>query len=159
MIRPTLLPATDRTPTPWKNGGGVTSEVAVHPAGAGMNDFLWRVSIADVAEPGAFSTFPEIDRVLAVIEGQLRLGVDGQQVRLSPETPAHAFPGDVDAFGEPLGGPVRDLNLMVRRGAWRGSTEIVPPSDHVAIEPRAEQVLIVAIDTAKIVAGETFTLR
>ncbi|WP_210147850.1 HutD family protein [Aromatoleum petrolei] len=30
----------------WKNGGGVTLEVALQPAGAGLTDFDWRVSSA-----------------------------------------------------------------------------------------------------------------
>ena len=34
--------------TPWKNGMGRTRELAVHPAGAGMDDFIWRVSVAEV---------------------------------------------------------------------------------------------------------------
>ena len=38
---------------PWRNGGGVTREVAVD--GPGAQDFEWRISIADVNEPGPFS--------------------------------------------------------------------------------------------------------
>ena len=31
---------------PWKNGGGETTEIAVFPSGAGLDDFEWRISMA-----------------------------------------------------------------------------------------------------------------
>ncbi len=40
---------------PWKNGGGSTLELLQEPAADG--GFHWRLSIADVATPGPFSTF------------------------------------------------------------------------------------------------------
>ena len=161
MTRPILLPAADRIATPWKNGGGVTSEVAVFPAGASMDDFLWRVSIAEVAQAGAFSRFPMIDRVLAVLEGHLSLTVAGEDalVQLSPTTGAHAFPGDIDAHGTPVDGPVRDLNVMVRRGAWQATTEMVRPSAPVQIDELTRHVLLVAMGAACVQhGGESFAL-
>ncbi len=161
MARPILLPAADRIASPWKNGGGVTSEVAVFPAGASMDDFLWRVSIAEVTEAGAFSRFPMIDRVLAVLEGVLSLAVAERDapVLLSPGTGAHAFPGDVDAYGTPLDGPVRDLNVMVRRGAWQATTEVLRPSTPVRIDELPLCMLLVATGLARVERlGETFAL-
>ena len=65
----TLLdPATARA-MPWKNGGGSTVELAISPADAGLEDFAWRISTAQVAVDGAFSSFPGIDRSLAVLAG------------------------------------------------------------------------------------------
>ena len=48
--------------TPWKNGGGTTQEIAGWPAGAGLDAFGWRVSIACIAASGPFSVFAGIDR-------------------------------------------------------------------------------------------------
>ncbi|CAM5655899.1 hypothetical protein SSPIM334S_00286 [Streptomyces spiroverticillatus] len=42
-----LLRAADRTAVPWKNGGGITREIAAWPQGAA--DFDWRVSTRRVA--------------------------------------------------------------------------------------------------------------
>lgn len=162
MTHPILLPAARRIASPWKNGGGVTSEVAVFPAGASMEDFLWRVSIAEVAEAGAFSRFPMVDRVLAVLEGSLSLSIAGEDmpVLLSSATGAHAFPGDVDAHGAPLGGPVRDLNVMIRRGAWQATTEVLRPSAPMQIDDLSRCVLVVAMGEARVeVRGETFALN
>ncbi|HET8765250.1 MAG TPA: HutD family protein, partial [Rhodanobacter sp.] len=37
-----ILHLADCPPRPWKNGLGRTRELAIHPPGAGMDDFLWR---------------------------------------------------------------------------------------------------------------------
>ena len=66
-----LLPALDRTARPWKNGGGVTRDVAVFPAEANDDDFLWRASVATIAAAGPFSPFPGIDRTLILLGGEL----------------------------------------------------------------------------------------
>jgi len=113
-----VLRAADRIATPWKNGGGVTREVAAWPPGSGFDDFQWRVSMAEVRRDGPFSIFPNVDRILAVLEGRLALAVTGLTTfELSPDSPPAAFPGDAPANGHVLEGPVLDLNLMTRRGA------------------------------------------
>ena len=111
-----VLRAAQRAAVPWKNGGGLTREVAAHPAGSGFGTFDWRISIAEVAAPGPFSLFPGIERRMALLAGRLALRIEGRApVTLTPESPAIAFSGDVPAFGEPQDGPVTDLNLMTRR--------------------------------------------
>jgi environmental stress-induced protein Ves len=49
---------------PWKNGGGTTRQLAVGPADATADDFLWRLSIARIDAPGSFSVFSGIDRTI-----------------------------------------------------------------------------------------------
>ena len=48
-------------PAPWKNGGGSTTEIAVWPNGAGLDEFDWRISLATITQSGPFSFFPGID--------------------------------------------------------------------------------------------------
>ena len=55
---------------PWKNGGGTTTEVAVSPDHAGLEDFDWRISMARVETSGPFSSFAGIDCTLSVLEGE-----------------------------------------------------------------------------------------
>lgn len=116
----THLPAADRIAVPWRNGGGVTREVAAFPANSDMVDFLWRVSVAEVAAAGPFSLFPGIDRILTVLEGRLRLNVAGEPVSLSADSNPLRFRGEasVDGWLE-SGTAVTDLNVMVRRGAFQ----------------------------------------
>ena len=118
-----LLRATDRVAQKWKNGGGVTREVAVSPDGAGFDRFDWRVSIAEVAAAGPFSRFAGIDRTLAVLGGRMRLTFPEHVLELDAECAPLAFPGEASCDGTPLGGTVTDLNLMTRRGKVRGRME------------------------------------
>jgi environmental stress-induced protein Ves len=118
-----LLRAAERIAQPWKNGGGVTREVAVWPQGAGLDDFLWRVSIAEVASAGPFSRFDGIDRTLAILEGRMALAFEDRAVELDTVSTPFAFPGDVACSGTPIGGAVIDLNVMTRRGWVRASVE------------------------------------
>jgi environmental stress-induced protein Ves len=116
---------------PWRNGGGVTREVASHPAGAasgpgtGDGGWDWRVSIADVAKAGDFSAFPGMDRVLTVVEGELLLlSVDGAEHPLEKYRPFR-FSGDAAAAGALPTGDIRDLNVITRTGAFKGYTSII----------------------------------
>jgi hypothetical protein len=114
-----VLRAADRTPMPWKNGGGVTYEVAVEPPGAGFADFGWRVSTAVVASDGPFSRFEGIDRTLVLLEGDgLTLDVAGKAMALTAGSEPLEFDGGTPASAALAAGPILDLNFMVRRGAW-----------------------------------------
>ncbi len=115
-----ILSAVDRQAVPWKNGGGVSREIAAYPAGSNMETFEWRVSAAVVAANGPFSVFEGVERTLAVLDGKglsLRIG-GAAPVLLRPDHDALGFPGDVAAAATLVGGPVTDLNVMTRRGAW-----------------------------------------
>lgn len=115
-----ILRAADYKRMPWKNGGGETVEIAVFPLDASIDDFEWRISMATVAEHGSFSTFPGIDRSLTVLEGEgVELRVDGRHaasVRLNSRP--YTFPADAATDARLIGGPVRDLNIMTRRGRF-----------------------------------------
>ena len=113
-----ILRAEDHKRMPWKNGGGETVEIAVFPDGAGLDDFDWRVSMARVEGDGPFSSFPGIDRTLAILDGAgMVLEVDGQpSLRLTLETGPHAFPADASTSAQLIDGTVTDLNVMTRRG-------------------------------------------
>lgn len=116
------IPYARLTPTPWKNGGGLTREIARYPANSSLDDFEWRISRADVAESGPFSRFADVDRHLLLLEGGLLLQDDeGVCLQLSADSPAHAFAGETSLFATLSGGAVRDFNLMLRRGRWRGT--------------------------------------
>ncbi|AHE54745.1 HutD/Ves family protein [Sphingomonas sanxanigenens] len=152
MVR--LLPAADRVAKPWKNGGGTTSDLLFFPPDAGMEDFGWRLSIADVAAAGPFSAFADVDRSLSVLEGDLELAVAGDApVRLTPEAGAFSFAGDAPAHGRPVGGAVRDLNLMVRRGAWRGRVDRVTDFPAAIAAGDAAALVVLATGETTVDAG------
>ncbi|MGW4568545.1 HutD/Ves family protein [Streptomyces sp. NPDC004561] len=153
-----VLRAQERTPAPWKNGGGVTSEVAAHPEGAGTGDFVWRVSIADVAKSGPFSVFEGVDRIITVVDGPgMSLTVDGvPHVMAAPFEP-FTFSGDSDTKCELLGGPIVDFNVMVRRADAAARVRIV--RDRVAVRPEAgTRVLAVVLQGSAALGRETIHL-
>ncbi|HEY2511801.1 MAG TPA: HutD family protein, partial [Polyangiaceae bacterium] len=115
------LDATEHRSMPWKNGGGVTIEVAKSPEGASLDDFDWRISMARVEASGPFSRFPGIDRSLVVLRGAgMTLDVAQRgSIVLDAHAPPFAFPGDVDVAATLRGGRVDDLNVMTRRGRFR----------------------------------------
>ncbi|WP_445503281.1 HutD/Ves family protein [Microvirga sp. G4-2] len=116
----------DLVRVPWKNGGGTTAEVAAFPEGSSFETFGWRVSMADVASDGPFSVFPGIDRTLVVIEGNgIELDVEGIAYPLDEASPKLSFSGDDMTTGRLLSGPIRDLNVMTRRGQFRHRTRFV----------------------------------
>lgn len=111
---------------PWKNGLGSTREIAVQPSGAGIDDFVWRVSVAEVASNAPFSPFPGVDRQIVLLDGAgLRMMLDGAQVHdlITPFEP-FAFAGEARVAVALAGGPTRDFNLMVNRARARGELQV-----------------------------------
>jgi environmental stress-induced protein Ves len=111
-----ILRAADYRTMPWKNGMGSTTEIAIHPADAKLDNFDWRISMAQVASDGPFSSFAAIDRTLLVLEGNgidLTVAGDGP-VRIDRAT-IHSFPGDQPTSARLVDGAIVDLNVMSRR--------------------------------------------
>ena len=141
-----VLRAAERTAVPWKNAGGLTREVVVSPPGSDLQDFDWRVSIADVRTAGAFSVFVGVERLIAIISGRLSLVIDARApLTLTPESDAVAFAGETPVFAEPLGGSVTDLNVMTRRSRCRASLTRQCAAQSERLEPRADTTLLVAL--------------
>lgn len=118
-----LLRREDYRHMPWKNGGGSTMEVARWPEGE-ASDFLWRVSLATIVSRASFSLFPGYDRIIVPLDGAITIESDGSSTQV-PRLVAHPFCGDVTTVGGPVDGPVRDLNLMMRRGRVSASVSIL----------------------------------
>jgi environmental stress-induced protein Ves len=123
---------------PWKNGGGVTREIACAPAGAGMEGFDWRVSIATLDRSGPFSAFDGVDRVIMLLDGagaRLR-SRDGEiDHRLDTPHAPFAFDGGVALDCELLGGASSDFNVMARRGRLRAGVKVLRERTGIASAP------------------------
>lgn len=119
-----LTPA-DYFEMPWKNGGGRTTQLAIDPASAGLDDFSWRISMARVSHPGPFSQFPGVDRSLAIVDGAgLKLSVPGRFLLQVDETSsAYAFPGEWNIDSTLVDGAITDFNVLTRRDVWTHTLE------------------------------------
>ena len=130
MIHPfdtATLPA-----TPWKNGGGTTREIVCQPAGAGMDSFDWRVSIASIAQSGPFSVFPGLDRVIMLLSGAgVRLRAADIDHRLDSRGAPFAFSGDVALDCELLGGASTDFNVMTRRSRLQAEVQVLSAAQQI----------------------------
>jgi uncharacterized protein len=169
-----LLRTADRSAVAWKNGGGVTSEVAVEPRGSDLTHFDWRVSIARVESAGPFSVFPGIERRLAVLDGELELAIAGAAPRwVTRESAPLAFPGDTPVFARPRGAGVTDLNVMTRVGrcaahlehrrAHPGALCTQLPAVLIAVSPLAvigdgEEVQLAHLDALRVSSGASLSV-
>jgi len=134
---------------PWKNGGGETVEVFVHPQSAGLSDFGWRVSMATVATDGPFSVFPGIDRTLAVLSGDgMALSIEGFNDRLlTPASQPLPFPADAPTTARLTEGPIIDLNVMTRRGHFRHTLSRHAVNGSWRLPAASGTRLLLALDT------------
>ena len=154
-----VLRAAARAAVPWKNGGGVTHEVAVHPVGSGFDTFDWRVSIAHVHTAGPFSSLSGVDRRLAVLEGTLSILIGGQgEAQLSPEAAPLNFAGEESVHAHPVGGPVTDLNVMTRRAKFISSLALHQTQHATDLAGGPASVLVVAL-TDLVLKAQTTTWR
>lgn len=125
-----LVHADEVAPMAWKNGGGVTRELLRVPLpGARADDWLLRISLADIEADGPFSPFDGVTRWFAVLSGRgvdLRwpaAGAEPMRRRIAVDSAPLAFDGANAPDCRLVDGPTRDLNVMVRDGAARATVE------------------------------------
>ena len=145
-------------PTQWKNGGGVTTELAMSPPGAGLDDFDWRVSLASIAEDGPFSQFPGVDRTLVLVAGDgVLLDFGDERVVLSPSEPLVEFAGEdpvhATISGPISGQPTLDFNVLTRRGRYRHRIEPFVVCGSVPLPRRSGTTLVFLADGESLSVG------
>jgi uncharacterized protein len=121
-MKTTLLKSEDYTRSPWKNGGGIFTDIAdAHRAGSAVKDWdslLWRFAATPIVAPGPFSHMPGIDRLQMVVGGRgLVLKAPGQDFDEREPFTTVRFTGEHAIVTELEAGPVEVVNLMARRGA------------------------------------------
>ena len=130
----------DLPPTPWKNGGGTTREIAQSP---GPKGFSWRLSVADVDSEGPFSRFSGLSRILTVIEGDgfELYGPDGRYDlrRLVP----FRFSGDADVSSRLGTGPIRDFNVIYDHDLIDADVEVLVGPVRRELSINATEVLAI----------------
>ncbi|WP_158595871.1 HutD/Ves family protein [Oleomonas cavernae] len=162
-----LRRAESHTVMSWANGGGRTAEIVVYPpqASVAARDFLWRISMADVATDGPFSALPGFDRNLTLIAGKgmtLDAGEHGTMTVAQPFEQA-VFPGDWKIDARLHDGPIEDLNVMTRRGAASASVDIILVTGRHYLRQRDAAMVVVVLDgrvsaDARHEGGENFDL-
>ena len=108
-----MIPPSDFKQIPWKNGKGITTELAISEGGT-LDNFDWRISIASVVEDGVFSDFSGYLRHLILIQGNgIKLSHDNNSVdKLEKILDYATFNGASKTVGQLINGPIKDLNIM-----------------------------------------------
>ena len=152
MVSLTVRRREEHRRMPWKNGLGVTEEIAIAPEGATLADpFLWRLSSALVQADGPFSLFPGYDRTLVVVEGAgMILDADGKLTTIARLDAPFAFPGEASVTSALTEGPIRDFNVMALRGKVRSRTHLFRPSEGTGgetfVTAAGETTIVVCLD-------------
>ena len=113
---------------PWRNGKGVTLEIAREPAAPA--EFDWRLSLASLDNDGPFSSYPTYQRVVVLVDGAgftLDFADGGTQVLAEPGAAA-VFQGDAEVACRLQAGPCRDLSLMVRAPGTVLAVQVLDPT-------------------------------
>lgn len=106
-----IVRSAELIPVPWKNGGGITREIAGASDDRGP---LWRLSLADIEADGPFSIFDGLERILTIVDGAgLLLDMPQHTVRLEPMQP-YRFSGATPVNGRLPAARIRALNVMYR---------------------------------------------
>ncbi len=119
----------DARSVPWRNGRGVTRELALWPSGATFErgDFNWRVARAAVTESGPFSAFPGYERTLVVTSGSaltLEHGAPARRARVRRLEP-YRFSGELATHATLTDGSVEDFNVLARRTCVSADVEVL----------------------------------
>jgi environmental stress-induced protein Ves len=149
--------------TPWKNGGGMTIDIAdAYAPGAepgGWSGMLWRLGRTRIVEPGPFSDLSGYDRILTVIGGRgLVLEIAGGEaldVR-DPFRPIR-FTGEDRITSRLEAGPVAVFNLMSDR-KHAIDVAVLGGQDTRALDA-AINIVYAIEDTDIVLGGQAFTLK
>jgi len=110
-----IIPPEQFKTTLWKNGKGKTTELAISDEGT-LEDFDWRLSMANVVEDGTFSYFTGYLRNLILIDGN---GIDLQHDqsktdRLDSLLSFATFDGGCNTVATLTSGPIIDINVITK---------------------------------------------
>lgn len=128
-MKTTILTPADYRTMPWKNGMGITHEIAILRSDDDLvsGGFLWRLSMAEVGTSSPFSRFPGCDRTIVLLDGNgmvLDSGPDGYHELSCPFVP-YSFSGEWQTQGLLLDGPCRDFNVMWDRKRLRAQCSVL----------------------------------
>jgi environmental stress-induced protein Ves len=105
--------------TPWKNGGGVTVDIA-------EQDGVWRFGRTPITSPGPFSDYAGFDRAQVLVSGRglVLLTPDGDIDVRTPFVPVR-FAGETSIVSRLESGPVEVVNLIGNRARVRIDLQVL----------------------------------
>ncbi len=112
-----LINSINHIKTPWKNGQGTTTQIAIYPETANLasQNFDWRISSACISQDSDFSLFQNHHRLLSVIAGNgLRLSLNSstQSEKLLTAFQVFEFSGATNIQAKILSPNVIDMGVI-----------------------------------------------
>lgn len=99
---------------PWKNGQGMTTEIFRYPNESTMENFLLRISMADVKSDSDFSLFSGYQRFISVLEGRYFLLSHNQApFEKINQFELHHFSGNDLTTCKTDGQQLKDFNVII----------------------------------------------
>lgn len=152
MKRPLITPLDpDRYQrTPWRNGGGVTTDIALDKETGGD---VWRFSRTPITRAGPFSDYSGFDRRQVLVAGSgLVLQTPSGEIDVRRPFKPVRFAGETPIVSRLEAGPVEVINLMGDRSKVRinlavleaGRSQQLGAGIHVAYCPGAPAILRLA---------------
>ncbi|MBU8577293.1 HutD family protein [Brevibacterium luteolum] len=141
----------DQPPVPWANGAGSTVELVSLAESAALTPGLpaWRLSIATLERPAAFSALPGMRRIFRPIGADVVLDIDGEHFALA-DGQACVFDGAAVTALIALPGPCHAVNLMIT------AAEAVVASAGCPPEPVVDGTFLLTLGESRL--GPGFTL-
>jgi len=126
--------------TPWKNGGGITVDIAEH-------DDAWRFGRTPITTPGPFSDYAGHDRAQVLVAGRglVLQTPDGEIDVRTPFRPV-TFAGETPIVSRLEAGPVEVVNLIGKRATVRIDLQVLRAG--AALGRSAGTHLVYAVDGA-----------
>ena len=153
-MRVTRLSPAGYSPSPWKNGGGVTIDIAgVRDEGsvAGSWDgVVWRLGRTSITASAPFSDLAGFDRCQVVIAGRgLVLDTPNGEVDLRQPLVPVMYRGEGPIACRLEAGPVEVVNLIGDPGALGGQADVVEVAGltDIAIDQAQAQIGQAGVDT------------
>jgi environmental stress-induced protein Ves len=151
-----IIRLTDLQQTPWKNGGGITREIAIAQAGDAL---IWRLSIADVGIDGPFSRFDGLSRILTVIEGRGMELISRDATLQADYAVPVSFDGALEIQTRLKDGPLRDLNLIYNPSFCTGHAQVITAASKHLVEAKLGRIVALHCMNGSVTLGETELLH
>jgi environmental stress-induced protein Ves len=165
------LPADAFRRTPWKNGGGVTLDIAdayepgtVSGSWTGM---IWRLGRTAIVAPGPFSDLTGFERLqMVVVGGGLVLETATAEIDLRQPFRTVRYDGGTPIVSRLENGPVEVVNLIADRAlcsielgiAAAGDTTTLPAGTHLLYAPDDSIALTCDGKAASLAGGDALRI-
>lgn len=136
----TALPASGFRRTPWKNGGGVSTDIAdryrTGAAPGAWDGVIWRLGRTQIVAPGPFSDLSGYERLQVVIAGHgLVLVTPDSEIDLREPFRPVRYDGATPIVTRLEHGPVEVVNLIADRALCAIALALVEPGEPVRLPP------------------------